>query len=114
MNMKAKIAKADDPIETRLQNARTALHLALLDGDANTAELRAAVRALEAEAQTIADEQAAAESAKRAAVASAAAEREAGIRSAAQTLQEARNARLNAVRVHLSVRTIPDNRSSFV
>ncbi len=106
--------KTDLPIETRLQNARTALHLALMAGDSNTSELRQVVRTLEAEQASAAESQAAAEAAVRATAQSAAAEREAGIRSAAQTLQEARNARLNAVRAHLSVRAIPDTRSSFV
>ena len=102
--------KTDLPIETRLQNARTALHLALMAGDSNTSELRQVVRTLESEQARAAESQATAEAAAQ----SAAAEREAGIRSAAQTLQEARNARLNAVRAHLSVRAIPDTRSSFV
>jgi hypothetical protein len=114
MNTKTKSTKADEPIEVRLQNSRTALHLALLSGDSNTAELRAAVRELEAEAQAAADAKAEAEATERRAAQEAAAEREAGIRAAAITLQEARNARLNAVRSHLSVRAIPDARSSFI
>jgi hypothetical protein len=113
-NQEAADMKTDLPIETRLQNARTALHLALMAGDSNTSELRQVVRTLEAKQASAADSQAAAEAAVRAAAQSAAAEREAGIRSAAQTLQEARNARLNAVRAHLSVRAIPDILSSFV
>ena len=102
-----------EQLNAKIEAASAALTKALTVGDP-TAKLREYVRELEAEAQRIANEEAAAEAAKRAAVASEAAEREAGIRSAALTLQEARNARLNAVRAHLSVRAIPDTRSSFV
>jgi septal ring factor EnvC (AmiA/AmiB activator) len=106
--------KTDLPIETRLQSARTALHIALLGGGSNTAELRQAVRELEAEQQRAAEAQAAQEAAERAERNAAEAEREASIRAASQTLLESRNARLDAVRAHLPVRTIPDTRSSFV
>lgn len=100
-------------LKTKIEAARAALTKALTAGDP-TAKLREYVRELEAEAQRLANEEAAAEAAKCAAVASEAAEREAAIRAASQTLQEARNARMNAVRSHLSVRAIPDTRSSFV
>jgi len=107
--------KTDLPIETRLQNARTALHIALLGGGSNTAELRQAVRDLEAEQQRATEAQAAQEAAERQAAQEAAAEREAVIRAASQTLLESRNARLEIVRKHLSVtRTMPDTRSSFI
>jgi hypothetical protein len=112
MNTKTKPAKADDPADT-LQAARTALHLALLSGKGDTAALRARVRELESDAQRAADAQSAQEAAERQAAQSASAEREASIRAASITLQEARNARLNVVRAHLSVRTVPDTRSSF-
>ena len=105
--------KADLPIETRLQAARTALHLALLAGEPGTATLRQTVRTLEAEAQAAADAQTAHEAAARAADQSKAAEREAEIRAASQTLLESRNARLDIVRNHFTVRTVPDLRSSF-
>lgn len=106
--------KTDDlPLETRLQSARTALHLALLSGDSNTAELRQAVRSLEAEAQRAAEAQSAQEAAARAAEQAAAAEREAAIRAASQTLLESRNARLDIVRNHFTVRSVPDALSSF-
>ncbi|CAD6514127.1 hypothetical protein LMG28727_00846 [Paraburkholderia kirstenboschensis] len=100
-------------LKTKIEAARAALTKALTAGDP-TARLREYVRELEAEAQRLANEEAAAEAAKRAAEQSAAAEHEAAIRVASQTLQEARNARLNAVRVHLTVRTIPDTRSSLI
>ncbi|CAB3783448.1 hypothetical protein [Pararobbsia alpina] len=100
-------------LNTKIEAARAALAKALTAGDP-TAKLREYVRELEAEQQRAVDAQAAQESAKRAAVASAEAEREDGIRSAARTLQEARNARLKAVRSYLTVRAVPDTRSSFI
>lgn len=103
-----------ETIESRMSAARLSLNQALLTGAGDTAKLRQAVRDIEAEAQAAAAAQAAQEAATRAAEASKQAEREASIRAAAITLQEARNARLNAVRSHLSVRAIPDTRSSFV
>jgi hypothetical protein len=97
-----------ETIEARLGSARLSLNQALLSGTGDTAKLRQAVRELEGESQAEANAQASAEAAKRAATASAEAQREASIRAASQTLQEARNARLNAVRSHLSVRAIPE------
>lgn len=114
MNTKTKTAKADDlQIEARLSAARLALNQCLLTATGDSAALRANVRELEAEQQRLANEEAAAEAAKRAAAQSAAAERESAIRLASKTLQEARTARLDAVRSHFSVRTVPDMRSSF-
>ena len=105
----ADMSKSVLSLDDRLRAARLELNQALLSGTGNTAKLRQAVRDLEAEAHAAVDALAAAEAAKRAATASADAEREASIRAASQTLQEARNARLNAVRSHLSVRAIPVN-----
>lgn len=102
-----------EDLSKKIADARAALAKALTAGDP-TAKLREYVRELEAEAQAAAAAQAAQEAAARAAEASKQAEREASIRAAAITLQEARNARLDAVRSHLSVRAIPDTRSSFV
>ncbi|MGF6880374.1 hypothetical protein [Paraburkholderia sp. MM5477-R1] len=100
-------------LKAKIEATRAALTKALTAGDP-TAKLREYVRELEAEMQRLANQEAAAEAAKRAAVASEDAEREAAIRSALKTLQEARNARLDAVRSYLTVRAIPDTRSSFV
>ena len=109
----ADMSKSVLSLDDRLNAARLELNQALLSGTGNTAKLRQAVRDLEAEEHAAVDARAAAEAAKRAATASADAEREASIRAASQTLQEARNARLNAVRSHLSVRAIPETLNSF-
>jgi hypothetical protein len=102
--------KTDLPIETRLQAARTALHLALLSGEPGTAALRQTVRGIEAEAQRLADEQGAAEVAKRAAMASVEAERESRIREATRELGAARRARFAAIRTGL----VPTGLPSFI
>lgn len=102
-----------EDLSKKLAAARESLNAALLKGDP-TERLRAYVRELEAEAQRVANEEAAEEAAARAAKQSAEAEREAGIRATALTLQDARNARLDATRTYLTVRSIPDTRSSFV